>query len=362
MSQVSMFRKDLHQIPELGFEEVKTQAYLLHHLEKLGCEITTVRTGIVAYFDQGAETTLAFRCDMDALPITEATGLPFASTHKGKMHACGHDGHMAILLGLAYEIAQNRASLNKNVVLVFQPSEERDAGANVIIDSGLLQKYGVSEMYGLHLWPKLNKGQMYSRPGAFMAGASEVDVIVHGEATHIANTGEGINAMHIGARLILDINALDEDIPEDQFSFIRFGKMVSGVAQNVVSPRTEFNGTIRTFAPATMVALKRKLEAFAKTYEEVFNTTIDIVYRDGYAPVLNNAKLLEGLIAKGINIQSLDKPSMTAEDFGLYAKIVPTVFFFLGVGDVAPLHHEAFDFDMTVLDQGVAFFKDIIGL
>ena len=354
------FRTDLHQIPELGHEEFKTQEYILNELEGLDCKIDKVGTGVVAYFDTGGEKTIAFRCDMDALPITEETNLSFKSLHVGKMHACGHDGHMSMVIGLAHYISENKKDINKNIVLIFQPSEERDAGANVIIDSGLLQGYNTSAIFGMHLWPMLEKGRVFSRAGEFMAGASEIDITVHGEATHIANTGEGINAMQIGAKLILAINELDESIPDDKYSFIRFGKMQSGVAGNILSAKTEFFGSLRTFDADMKLEIKDKLESIVTSLEKEYNTKINIEYRDGYDPVINNKALLDGLIDKGMPVIVLDKPSMTAEDFGLYAKIAPINFFFLGLGETPALHNEKFDFDMEVLESGFEFFKRII--
>jgi len=360
MSELKKFRTDLHQIPELGFEEHKTQAYILNAVAELNCTVHTVDTGVILYFDYQAERTIAFRADMDALPIKEVTGLSFASTHEGKMHACGHDGHMAILLGLACWLNDHGATLNKNVVLVFQPSEERDAGANSIIDAGILQAYNVEAIFGLHLWPGKEKGSVWTRANELMAAANELDVEIKGRAVHVADSGLGVDALYVASKFLIDAYSMIDELPKEVFRLLKFGKMHAGSVRNVISDEALLSGTLRSYDPEIHQQLQNELQRIADRYDAEFGTTTSIIYKDGYDAVIND----EALVSRVKNIipmlNELEIPVLQAEDFGLYRKICPTLFFFLGVGDTAPLHNEQFDFEMSVLEDGLNLFVEIV--
>ena len=188
-------RRQLHQIPELDRQLPLTAAYLRSVLEPLGCALLSPMEGSVcAFFDFGAQKAIAFRADMDALPIDEKTGAAYASRHPGAMHACGHDGHMAILLELARRLSRRKRS-NRNVLLVFQPAEEASGGAKEICDSGIFSEYNVEAIFGLHLWPGLQKGKLFSRPGEMMSRSAELDVDIFGKSAHIGRSWEGVDAM-----------------------------------------------------------------------------------------------------------------------------------------------------------------------
>ena len=189
------YRRTLHRIPELENHLPKTCAFVKAQLQGLGCTVTEPIEGAVcAFFDEGKEDALAFRADMDALPITEQTGLPFASEHPGKMHACGHDGHTAMLLGLAETVAARRGTLRHNVLLVFQPAEENPGGARPLCRSGVFARYGVRAIFGFHLWPGLPLGEIATRSGALMAKSSEITLHVRGKSVHISKYQEGADS------------------------------------------------------------------------------------------------------------------------------------------------------------------------
>jgi len=360
MIDLKKFRLDLHQIPELGFEEFKTQAYILNTIKELDCTIQTVDTGIVLYFDNKAECTIAFRADMDALQIQEATGLEFASTHTGKMHACGHDGHMAILLGLAHWLNENGSTLNKNVVLVFQPSEERNAGANRVIDSGILQGLNVEAIFGLHLWPGKEKNSLWTRQDEFMAISSEVDVEITGRSVHVADSEVGIDALYVASNFLIDAYSMEARLPDNIFRLLKFGKMHSGSVRNVISDYAKICGTFRSYDPVIHQHLQDELRRIADHYDAEFGTTTTITCKHGYKAVINDSELVDKVKSFVPTLNELAKPVLQAEDFGLYRKICPILFFFLGVGEVAPLHNEKFDFDMTVLETGLDLFIEIV--
>ena len=197
--QIYNDRHALHRIPELELDLPKTQAYLKEALSGLSCQVfSLLDSALCAWFDFGAKEAIAFRADMDALPIFEKTEAPYASTHPGCMHACGHDGHMAILLELARRL-NGKKDLKHNVLLIFQPGEESPGGAKGICDTGVLQQYRVKAVFGLHLWPALEKGKVFSRRNELMARASEVTLDLYGKSAHIAKAAEGVDSLMAGA-------------------------------------------------------------------------------------------------------------------------------------------------------------------
>ena len=359
MIDLKKFRMDLHQIPELGFEEFKTQAYILDVIRELDCTVQTVDTGVVLYFDNKADHTIAFRADMDALQIQEETELAFASTHTGKMHACGHDGHMAILLGLAHWLSDNEATINKNVVLVFQPSEERNAGAKRVINSGILQGLNVEAIFGLHLWPGLEKNSIWTRRNEFMAISSELNVEITGRSVHVADSELGSDALYVASKFLVDAYSMEARLPDDVFRLLKFGKMESGSVRNVISNDAKIHGTLRSYDPVIHQHMQDELRRIANHYDAEFGTTTTITCKHGYKAVINDSQLVDRVKNFFPTIKELDKPVLQAEDFGLYRKICPILFFFLGVGDTAPLHNEKLDFDMTVLEAGLDLFIKI---
>ena len=361
LEQLKKYRIDLHQIPELGFEEYKTKAYIMAIIKDFDCTIHEVgETGLVLYFNCDQEKTIAFRADMDALPIQEATGLTFSSRHSGIMHACGHDGHMAILIGLAQYIHHTRQTLDKNVVLIFQPSEERDAGAQKIVDSGLLEKYKIEAIFGLHLWPSFEKGQIYSRANEFMAMASEVTITIYGKAAHVADSKKGIDALHIACDYLSDLYEMETTLPEAVYRLLKFGECHSGSVRNAISDQTVLYGTLRSFTNEIHHDLKKQIQAIATKYEEAHGCQIQIEYNDGYDAVINDPQLLAYIYSKIPSLKLLENPVMQSEDFSLYRQICPSLFFFLGVGETAPLHNDCFDFEMDVLQAGLDLFVDIL--
>ena len=360
MIDLKKFRRDLHQIPELGFEEFKTQAYILNALDGLDCKIETVGTGTILYFDTNSPRTIAFRADIDALPIEEETGLGFASRHPGKMHACGHDGHTSILLGLAHFLNENKQTLNKNIVLVFQQSEEKETGAKTVIDSGILQKYNPEAIFGLHLWPGFKKNSIWTRAGEFMATSNELNVHIIGRASHVANSELGIDSIAAACDFLTAAYDMEKQLQSEVFRLLKFGKIEAGTARNIIAGEAIINGTIRSFDEKIHDELKAGIIRIAGTVDDKFKTRTVISYEGAYDAVLNDATVLGKVKTFAPFINELVDPVLQGEDFGLYRGVCPILFFFLGVGDVAPLHNEKFDFDMDVLDTGLNLFKEIV--
>jgi len=362
-ANLKKFRKDLHQIPEPGLEEYDTKNYLLTEVEALDCIVHDVGdTGLILYFDNQKPTTIGFRADMDALPLHEQTGLGFSSKNPGYMHACGHDGHMAILLGLAHYVSEHRDTLDKNIVLVFQPSEEKEAGAHIITDSNLLKTYGVSALYGLHLWPGLDKGALYTKSGPMMAAGSELDITIRGKSAHVASSQNGIDTLEIAARMLTDLYDMEKRYPAPIPRLLKFGSLHSGMARNIISDTATIKGTLRSYDLHTHNWFKKQIKELAQHYADEYDCLMEISYFDGYEAVINDSTLYQEAKNDLPELRKLPAPVMQSEDFGSYRHQCPILFFFLGVGDTPSLHHPAFDFDMDVLETGLELFIRLLYL
>jgi len=360
------FRRDLHKIPELDTALPKTRAYLENALSKTGCELRDLgEAGFSAYFDANKPETIAFRADMDALPLAEETGLPYKSEHEDKMHACGHDGHMAILLGLATWAGEHKDKLNANVLLIFQGAEETTGGAKRICDSGVLSDYGAKRIYGLHLWPNEPLGAILCRKNEFMAGTFVVNVNFFGHAAHAAEFWNGADALAAAVHFYKSAYALEASLPENVFRLLRFCQLNAGSANNVVAENAHLEGTIRAFDDKTFATLKEGLSDIAKGIENDFNVRVELSYSEGYPPVMNPPELYESaksvLTAAGFEWQELDEPRMQAEDYSYYQKEIPGLYFHLGTGVDATLHTPTYTLDERALFYGLKALRALLG-
>jgi amidohydrolase len=372
-NSVRKYRRDLHQIPELGFDVLKTKDYIVKVLQQYRCKITEVcGTGICAFFQSeqkqnqgGFMETVAFRSDMDALPIVEQTNAPYCSCHEGKMHACGHDGHMAMLLALAGELNERIESLSCNVLLIFQPAEETTGGAGDICATGILSDYSVKKIYGIHLWPMIKKHAIASRPGEFMAKSSEIDIEIRGKSAHCAEAEEGIDALWIGCKLLNDLyEMVQNELAKQAFCLLKFGKLTSGTVRNAISDRTELQGTLRCFDMETFHYVLKRMDEIAANYEQKYLCSITVKHTEGYPPVINDPNLFEESrkALQEFDFTIFEKPFMLAEDFSFYQQKVPGLFLFLGTGTSIPLHNNKFDFDEEILETGVQVYLKLLEL
>ena len=356
--QIYADRHALHQIPELDRDLPETLAYLKNALSGLNCNVfAPMDAALCAWFDFGKENAIAFRSDIDALPIQEKTGAVYASAHPGKMHACGHDGHMAILLELARRLSA-KDDLPHNVLLVFQPAEETSGGAKDICETGVFAKYNVKAIFGLHLWPGLEAGKVFSRKSELMARSCEVNVDIYGKSAHIAKASEGIDALMAGAEFYRRCVAMEQALPEHIFRLLKFGKFQSGTVRNALSAHTHMEGSLRAFQDDIFDSLANGLETIGKDIEAEFGCTVNIRRSDGYPAVMNPEELYDRA-AKTVDFDALGEPCMTAEDFSWYQKYIPGMFFFLGLGDTPALHADTFDFDESILVKGADFFEKL---
>jgi len=362
------YRRNLHKIPELGYTEKKTQAYLLREIKKMGYKPKVIcKTGIYIYLDGGSKETYGFRTDIDGLPILEETGVDYSSKHKGFMHACGHDGHMAILLGFMNYLKDKK--LKKNILIIFQPAEEGPGGAKDVVESGILKKYNVKGIFGLHLFPKLEEGIIGCRAGGFMAKAAEINIVIKGKSGHGGQPHLGLDSIQIAGKILEGFNLITSKFiaPFDP-SIIAIGKIEGGTIRNIIPEKTRMEGTIRAFSIETFNFIVDKIKDIARGMEISYGVEIEIDLTEGYPPVINDKEyysILERVINedKKLKFEEVD-PEMLAEDFGFYQVVTRGLFFFVGtkneeLGYIEPLHNSKFNFDDKVLENGLRVYTGL---
>lgn len=351
-------RRALHRIPELELCLTKTMDYIRTALTGLNCEIFAPMEGsLCAFFDFGADSAIAFRADCDALPIQEQNAAPYASAHPGQMHACGHDGHMAILLELARRLSKKKR-LPHNVLLVFQPGEESPGGAKPMCETGVFEDYHVQAIFGLHLWPGLPEGQVFSRKNELMSRSAEVNVEITGKSAHIAKAAEGKDALWAGTEFYRRAVAMEASLPPEIYRLLKFGFFTSGTVRNAISDHTLIQGSLRAFQDEIFESLRDGLYAIGRDIEAGTGCAVNITMSQGYPAVMNPPALYDR-VKGAVDFGELPEPSMTSEDFAWYQKYLPGMFFFLGLGKNPALHAANFDFNEENLAIGADFFEEL---
>lgn len=360
--EVIKTRRALHQIPESGFEEFKTRAYLEDFLKELPHIelIPTAQTGLLAWFNGGFEESVALRADMDALSMAELTTHDFKSLHEGFMHACGHDGHMTVMLYMCRWLSENFDKLTKNVMVIFQPAEEGPGGAEWIVKEGVFEKYHIKEIYGYHLYPEVEEGYFATRKGPLMAMTGEFDIVINGVSGHGAIPHKAIDAAVIAAELMLSLqNIVSRRINPIEPAVVTVGKISIGERRNIIAEKAVLEGTCRAFSKDVFQKIIECIKAYCKGIETSYGITVDLEIREMYPPVINDSELVDSFIqANGSERVQIIDPQMIAEDFSLYQTVVPGIFVFIGVrnaqkGFVYPLHSSKFDFDEENLLRGI---------
>lgn len=365
---VKTIRRKLHRMPELEFDLPKTSAFIHQELLSLGYDpIPAARCGWIAVQHGRQEAAVAFRADMDALPVTEQTGIPFASNHPGRMHACGHDGHMALLLGFAREL-RSKGTPDQTVVLIFQPAEEGPGGAKIIMESGILKTLNVQRIYGFHLYPGLPEGKFGLAKGPFMARNGEFDIRIEGRSSHAGQPHLGIDALAAGAALVSDIQSIGSRNIDPLSPFVvNIGTFHSGEARNIVAGRADLTGTIRCYDKATYQTIRERLRAMAEGLSRSYGVGAALEIRDYYPEVYNDPELTGEIMSLlGEEEYEILQPLMLAEDFSFYQEQIPGVFVFLGTGSeekgfVHSLHSASFNFDERVLLMGIDLYFKLLG-
>lgn len=356
--QIINDRRALHRIPELDRQLPETIQYIKNALSGLRCEVLEPMEGAVcAWFDFGADWAIAFRSDADALPIAEQNDVDYKSAHPGSMHACGHDGHMAMALELARRISA-KETLNKNILIVFQPAEETTGGAKDLCAAGIFDQHNVRAIFGMHLWPGLAEGTIASRENEMMARSCEVTVDVYGKSAHIAKAWEGVDALEAAAKFYTEAYAMERALPEHLFRLLKFGKFQSGTVRNALSAHTHLEGSLRAFQDEIFFGLRDGLREIAWKVETEFGCKINVHTNDGYPAVMNPPELYRKVKAL-VHFTELDEPMMITEDFSWYQRSLPGMFFFLGTGDTPALHADNFNFNEEILVNGADFLEEL---
>jgi amidohydrolase len=361
-------RRQLHQIPELCFQEKQTAAFVAAYLKKLGLEVTTAiaGTGIKAILHGGRPgPAVGLRSDMDALPIEESTGLPFASRHPGRMHACGHDAHMANLLATAKLLSGVRERLPGTVVFIFQPCEEgapkdEKGGAERLIEAGMLENPHFEALFGLHVLPDLPAGQVAVRPGAIMANVSWIYIRIQGKAGHGAFPHQGIDAIVAAAQAVTQFQTLiSRSKDPGEKAVLTIGKISGGVRSNVIAETVDMEGTVRTFSDALEDQIRMGIENILHGLETAFGVKTRLDFARVNPAVWNDAQLVDlalpvfrSILGEGNVLQA--EPLTIGEDFALYSRRLPSLFFFLGSGGASALHTPTFTVDEAIFKYSPA--------
>jgi len=357
---LNKFRLDLHKIPELGLELPMTKSYLNKLLVQWGYTPESVATSGLVAFKKGSigSKTYAFRADMDALSIEEKGDANFISQNKGCMHACGHDGHMATLLAFAKYISESK-DLKENILFIFQPGEESPGGAKLIVESGLFEKYNVSSIFGLHLFPDIEEGIIAIKEGPQMAQCGEFNVYINGKSGHGAMPHSGNDAILASAKLLTSYpEIISKKLSPLQPAVIHVGTISGGSAQNAIADFVELHGTVRTFSKDVFTQIQKEISNIHKSVELTSQVSIKWDLDPMYPPVLNDsnlANMLKTILPSNKWIDS--KARMTAEDFSFYQEQIPGLFFLVGtknesLGFISPLHNPNFNFSSNALISG----------
>ena len=375
--EILKIRRFIHMNPELGNREIETARLIAAKLQPLGFEVRTgvAKTGVVAVLRGGqAGPAVAVRADMDALPVQEATGLPYKSLNPGVMHACGHDVHSSVVLGTALVLNALKSGIKGTVTFLFQPAEEgapegEEGGADLMIREGALDNPPVSAVFGFHVWPEAT-GRVLFAPGNVTAAADSFTITVKGKSAHGARPQEGIDAVVIAAEIVTALQTIVSRAtdPTDP-AVVTIGTINGGTRTNIIAERVVLEGTIRTLSEANRKKIPQLMESVVKNITEIYGAGYEYEYKPGNPSVFNNPELAAAMTPTLVQLLGKDKviewkPQMIAEDFAFLARKAPGFYFFLGVrgpGQAAtPLHNPSFSPDEKAIPLGVRILSHLL--
>ncbi|HEV2506288.1 MAG TPA: M20 aminoacylase family protein [Mesorhizobium sp.] len=364
--EVAGWRRHIHQKPELNFDVFETAAFVTEKLKEFGCDevVTGIgKTGVVGIIrgGKGNGSTVGLRADMDALPITETTGKPYASQTPGKMHACGHDGHTAMLLGAAKYLAETR-NFAGSVAVIFQPAEEGGGGGNEMVKDGMMDRFGIAKVFGMHNMPGLPVGQFAIRPGPIMAATAEFTITVKGRGGHAAMPHGTIDPIVITSQLVGALQTIaSRNTDPVESVVVSVTKFHAGDAYNVIPETAEIAGTVRSLKKEVARKAEQRIRQLCAGLAAAHDTTIEVDYDANYPVTFNHPDetIFSGDIAAEVagdaQVQRTIQPVMGGEDFSYMLEARPGAFIFIGNGDSAGLHHPAYDFNDEVIPHGVSY-------
>jgi len=364
--EITAWRRDLHAHPELQYDVQRTAAAVADKLKSFGCDEVVPgigRTGVVGVI-RGRKTgkkVIGLRADMDALPIEEETGLPYQSTVPGKMHACGHDGHTAMLLGAAKYLAETR-NFAGTAVVIFQPAEEGGAGALAMVKDGLIGRFGIEEVYGMHNYPGLPLGEFAIRPGAIMASADHIAIDLEGKGGHAARPHLAVDTILVGAQIINALQSIvSRNVDPLEAAVVSICMFQAGFTDNVIPQHAKLRGTARALTAEVRELLRKRVDEVVQGTARLYGAKAKITYTNGYPVVINHERQTEFAASVAREIAGKDKvdtdvaPVMGAEDFAFMLNERPGAFIFVGNGDSAGLHHPAYDFNDETIPVGTSY-------
>jgi hippurate hydrolase len=364
--EIKEWRRDFHAHPELRYDVHRTAASVADKLKSFGCDEVVPgigRTGVVGVIRgrKPGSKVVGMRADMDALPIEEETGLPYQSTVAGKMHACGHDGHTAMLLGAAKYLAETR-NFAGTAVVIFQPAEEGGAGAAAMIKDGLISRFGIEEVYGMHNYPGIPLGQFGIRTGPMMAAADHIEIALEGKGGHAARPHLAIDTILVGAQIINQLQSIvARNIDPLESAVVSICMFQAGHTDNVIPQHAKLKGTARSLTPAVRELLHKRIAEVIEGTAQLYGATAKITYTNGYPVVVNHERQtafaadIAREIAGAERVNTDLPPVMGAEDFAFMLNERPGAFIFVGNGDSAGLHHPAYDFNDETIPVGTSY-------
>ncbi|MAY87004.1 MAG: amidohydrolase [Pseudooceanicola sp.] len=369
-AEITEWRRDIHQNPEILFETHRTSALVAEKLGEFGCDevVTGIgRTGVVGVIKgkaNGSGKVIGLRADMDALPINEATGLDYASKTPNAMHACGHDGHTAMLLGAAKYLAETR-NFDGTVVVIFQPAEEGGGGGREMCEDGMMDRWGIQEVYGMHNWPGMPVGSFAIRPGAFFAATDQFDITFEGCGGHAAKPHETVDTTVLASQAVLALQTIasrNAD-PVDQVVVSVTSFETSSKAFNVIPQKVQIKGTVRTMSPEMRALAEQRIGEICNGIATTFGGTADIRYIRGYPVMVNTEAETEfaAKVAASVSGSCEEAPLvMGGEDFAFMLEERPGAYILVGNGDTAMVHHPEYNFDDNAIPAGCSWWAEIV--
>jgi amidohydrolase len=369
--EIVEWRQDFHRHPELIYDVHRTAGRVAELLRSFGVDevVTGIgKTGVVAVIKgrEPGSKAIGLRADMDALPITERTGKPYASTTPGKMHACGHDGHTSMLLGAARYLAETR-NFAGTAVLIFQPAEEMGAGALAMLDDGLVERFNISEFYGMHNMPGLPAGHFGVRPGGIMAASDEFTIVVEGTGGHAAMPHTTVDPVMIAAHLILALQSIvSRNLDPVRQAVLSVTMLQAGIASNIIPGSVKVTGTVRTLEEDIRNFIEARLREVTNGLVATFGASAQITYRRGYPATVNAAEQAAFAGEVALDVGGTDRvdlnadPMMGGEDFAYMLQARPGAYIFLGNGDSTELHSDTYDFNDEIIPHGVSYWVRLV--
>lgn len=369
--EIAEWRRDFHAHPELDYDVHRTAGIVAEKLKSFGCDevVTGIgRTGVVGVIkgSKPGSKVIGMRADMDALPIVEATNKPYASKTPGKMHACGHDGHTSMLLGAAKYLAETRHFAGTAVV-IFQPAEEGGGGGRAMVEDGLMERFGITEVYGMHNMPNMPVGQFGLRPGPLMAAADRFTIEIEGRGAHAAQPHGSIDTVMITSQLITALQSIvSRNVDPLESAVLSITYLRAGDAFNILPQTATLKGTVRTLNKSVQDLIERRMTEIVNGICAMHEAKAHFTYDRGYPVTCNHESQTDFAAKTAGTIVGDDKvnidlaPTMGAEDFSYMLEARPGAFIFIGNGDSAGLHHPAYDFNDHVIPVGVSYWARLI--